>query len=229
MSLAAARSRPGTRLAPLAAVGLLACAEVRSELPGPAPPLQQRSFAQGPDALRRVAVLPFAARLAPGGSLGAPGVPPVSPEQVAALVTGFVSDALASRVIPVVSASDLGQALGGASGGVPVRDPQQAAKIAGEAFGASSLVAGTVLRYREREGEALGAGRPASVAFEVALYEAPTGFRLWTARFDETQQPLSENLFNARRYPGGGTRWLTAGELARWGASEVAKALAERR
>ncbi len=221
MPLAAARL-----LGALLAVALAACSELRSEIPRPAPPLQQRSFAQGQGALRRVAVLPFAAR---PGQVGAGPASALPPEQVAALVTGFVSDALASRGIPVVPASDLDQVLGEASGGVPVRDPQQAARIAAEAFGASSLVSGSVLRYREREGEALGALRPASVAFEVSLHEAPTGFRLWTSRFDETQQALSENLFNARRYPGGGTRWLSAAELARWGAGEVALALAARR
>jgi hypothetical protein len=218
--------RPFPAAVALCALALLACSGLRSELPRPAPPIQQRSFAQGQGALRRVAVLPFAARPAQMGAGEAWGV---EPGEAAVLVTGFVSDALASRAIPVVAAGDVEAALANASGGVPVRDPQQAARLAAELFGATALVTGAVLRYREREGEALGAGRPASVAFEVSLHEAPTGFRLWTARFDETQQPLSENLFNARRYPGGGTRWLTAGELARWGASEVASALATRR
>jgi hypothetical protein len=210
----------------LGALALVACSQLGSEIPRPAPPIQQRSFAQGQGALRRVAVLPFAPRPAQSGPGGAWAA---SPEEAAKLVTDFVSDAIASRGIPVVPASDVDQALADASGGVPVRDPMKAAKLAAEAFGATALVAGTVLRYREREGEALGAGRPASVAFEVSLHEAPTGFRLWSGRFDETQQPLTENIFNARRYPGGGTRWLTAGELARWGASEIATALAARR
>ena len=29
------------------------------------------------------------------------------------------------------------------------------------------------------------------------------------------------------RYPGGGSRWLTAAELARWGAAAAAKSLVE--
>ncbi len=74
----------------------------------------------------------------------------------------------------------------------------------------------------------MGASRPASVSFRVTLYEAPSGFKLWSARFDETQRPLSDNLFNARRYPGGGSRWLTSTELVKWGAREVAGALANR-
>jgi hypothetical protein len=34
---------------------------------------------------------------------------------------------------------------------------------------------------------------------------------------------------NARRYPQGGTRWLSAVELARWGAEAAIEALPERR
>ena len=80
-------------------------------------------------------------------------------------------------------------------------------------------------RYRERTGEAFGTSRPASVSYRVTLYSAPEGTRLWIGQFDETQKPLSANVFNARRYPGGGTRWLTAGELTRWGAGEIARLL----
>jgi hypothetical protein len=39
-----------------------------------------------------------------------------------------------------------------------------------------------------------------------------------------TQAPISANLFNMGRYPGGGTRWLTAEELSKWGADGVADA-----
>ncbi len=62
----------------------------------------------------------------------------------------------------------------------------------------------------------------------VALYAAPSGEKLWTARFDETQESLMANPLKARRYPGGGTRWLSAAEFARWGADEMARALLAR-
>ena len=60
---------------------------------------------------------------------------------------------------------------------------------------------------------------------EVTVYEAPTARRLWTGRFDETQQAITEAILRARQYPGGGTRWLSAPEFARWGADEVAKSI----
>ena len=69
---------------------------------------------------------------------------------------------------------------------------------------------------------------PSSVGFSVTLYAAPSGEKLWTARFDETQESLMANPLKARRYPGGGTRWLSAAEFTRWGAGEMARALLAR-
>jgi hypothetical protein len=59
----------------------------------------------------------------------------------------------------------------------------------------------------------------------VTLYTAPGSEKLWSAVFSETQQPLSSNVLSTTRYPGGGMRWLTAEELARWGAEETVRAL----
>ena len=59
------------------------------------------------------------------------------------------------------------------------------------------------------------------VGFEVTLYTAPGSQKLWNGVFNETQQALSENILSTYRYPGGGMRWLTAEELAQWGAEET--------
>ena len=107
----------------------------------------------------------------------------------------------------------------------PRLDARSAAPLAAERFAATSVLVGEVWRYRERSGEALGSSRPASVAFEVTLFGAPDGRRIWQARFDETQQSITAAPLRARRYPGGGTRWLTAAELARWGAKQVAESM----
>lgn len=196
-------------------LGWLACA-------GPAPVVQQITYASSEGALRRVAVMPFhaAARLEQANAQSG-----VSAEDAAALVTRFVAEALAARGIETIPAGDV--ALAFDAQGLPVarRDFSSAAAIAASEFGATSVLLGEVYRYRERSGESLGASKPASVGFQVSLHDAPSGRRLWTARFDETQKALSENVFNAQRYPGGGTRWLTAAELARWGAGAAADAL----
>jgi hypothetical protein len=46
-----------------------------------------------------------------------------------------------------------------------------------------------------------------------------------TKVFDHTQVALSENALTAAQYPGGGTRWMTAEELAHWGVNQVVKSL----
>ena len=61
----------------------------------------------------------------------------------------------------------------------------------------------------------------ARIAFEVSLFDARTGGRLWRARFDETQPSLTENVARVRQYPGRGARWLSANELAGWGAERI--------
>jgi hypothetical protein len=92
-------------------------------------------------------------------------------------------------------------------------------------FGADAVLLGAVTRFRERSGQAAGTMHPAAVGFEVTLYTAPGAQRLWNAVFSETQQALSENVLSTYRYPGGGTRWLTAEELAQWGARETVAAI----
>lgn len=155
--------------------------------------------------ITRVAVAPFAARGATPG---------------ADVVSHQVAQALMERGLQVIPPSDVETALRGAP-------PEQATlvRVAAKEFGAQAVVIGRVSRFRGLDGKSLGAASPASVAFEVTLLAAPGGEPLWKADFDETQRPLSDNLFNAFRYPGGGSRWLTAEELVRWGASEVAKDL----
>ncbi len=87
------------------------------------------------------------------------------------------------------------------------------------------MLLGDVTRWEERQGEALGTLHAAAVGFRVTLQGTPDGRTLWTGEFDERQQPLSDNVLRAGRYPGAGSRWLTAEELARWGAREISRAI----
>ena len=218
---------------PRAATGLVlfalcmtAC-ESRSPLrirPGPVVPSQDRGLT--PEALRKVAVVPFyplAASSAPGSS----GVGTSWAD--AELVSNHLSDALAAQGVPVVAPHDVEIAFTAHGTPVPRLDPETTAVRCARDFGATAVVLGRLLRYREREGSAAGSTRPASVSFEVTVYEAPTARRLWTGRFDETQQAITEAILRARQYPGGGTRWLSAAEFARWGADEVAKSITTQR
>jgi hypothetical protein len=143
------------------------------------------------------------------------------------LIGKFVSEALAARGFAVIPPSDVELASAQEGGSAPRLDAEAWAELALRSFGATSVLLGRVTRYRERHGSAAGVTRPASVAFEVALHEVPGARRVWSGRFDETQQAMTANVFRARQYPGAGTRWLSAAEFARWGAGEVARSLTD--
>jgi len=190
--------------------------------PRPPPVVRQQTFSASPGSLDVVALVPFYPRPELLQSLRGEAL---DAEAVAALVTGFVGDALAARGVRVVPASDLDLAFRNRGEATPRRDARASAVRAAHDFGATSVVLGEVYRWRERSGEALASDRPASVGYELSLHQAPGGRRLWTSRFDETQRPLSADVRNLSRYPGGGSRWLTAAELARWGAGAAAESL----
>jgi len=203
------------------AVAAFACAQAGI---GPRPVVAEQPFHVPTGSLGRIAVVPFypAPELGRGLTEGSP----IGAADAADLVATFVTDALRGQGFAVVPPSDVLGAFVAQGRPIPRLDPREAGALTAREFGASAVLLGKVYRYREREGRALGATRAASVGYEVTLFEAPGGRRLWTSRFDETQQPLTADIFNAQRYPGGGRRWLTAAELARWGADGAAKALA---
>ena len=147
----------------------------------------------------------------------------VTPAEATALVARHLSEALYERGIDVTTQEDFGRALTESGAGVPTA-PREAARLASERFGAQAVLLGNVLRYQERTGGAQESGA-ASVWFEVALYTAPEGEKLWAGVFNETQRPLSNNVFSASRYPGAGTRWLSVDELAKWGAQQTAASM----
>ena len=94
----------------------------------------------------------------------------------------------------------------------------------GEMVYADAVMVGRMLRYRERVGDRWGAQSPASVAFALDLIDVRRGDVIWSARFDETQKPLSENIFALGDIKQRGIRWLTAEQLAQEG---VRKAVGE--
>jgi hypothetical protein len=157
----------------------------------------------------RIAVAPFAAQ--PEGAADAAG-----------LVARHVTEALVDRGVEVVAPEDVARALGAADaqGGAPAL-----AALVKSQFDADALVLGEITRWVEREGAAAGSQRPAAVGVRIELYGAPGGERLWEGEFDHAQQATLENVLLTPRYPGGGTRWLTAEEFAQFAASELAAAL----
>jgi hypothetical protein len=209
-------------LAPL----LLGACETRSPLrlrPGPVIKAQRMGTTRG--ALEKVAIIPFypSEQLRSASGPTEPGG--ANAWETAALIGNFMSEALAAQGIPVITPNDMELAFTGAGSPVPRLDPKAAAAMAANSFGATGVVLGHVLRYRERPKSTMGNTGGASVAFEVSLFEVQAGRRLWKGRFDETQQTITGDILKAANYPGGGTRWLSAAEFARWAADEAAKSM----
>jgi len=104
-------------------------------------------------------------------------------------------------------------------------DPAFAVRLAGK-LGARFVVLGALVRFRQREGSALGVTSPASVAYQVALVRAADQAILGTDRFDYTQQSLSENLLDLPRFLKAGGRWMSREEILEGALEETAHRLA---
>ena len=82
-----------------------------------------------------------------------------------------------------------------------------------------------IYRFQERRGGNFSVVQPASVGFHVHLFE--DGHLKDVFVFDETQQPLSDNIFRFFTFLKRGGKWITAGELAREGVHKAVDALSE--
>ena len=106
----------------------------------------------------------------------------------------------------------------------PSNDMARLRKI-GELVYADAVLTGRVLRYRERVGSEIGVKSPASVAFTLDLIDVQRGDVIWSARFDETQKGLSENILSLGDIRERGIRWLTAEQLAHDGVRKMVNQL----
>jgi hypothetical protein len=97
----------------------------------------------------------------------------------------------------------------------------------GEMVFADAVMTARVLRFRERVGNEIGAKSPASVAFTVELIDVRRADIVWSARFDETQKALSENIFAIGDIGQRGIRWLTAEQLMLEGVKKAVGQLHE--
>ncbi len=66
------------------------------------------------------------------------------------------------------------------------------------------------------------------MAFSLVLIRVRDGAVVWSKSFDETQAPLTANLFKAGFYRRSGMRWVTADELLSYGLEQAVKELRRR-
>jgi hypothetical protein len=92
---------------------------------------------------------------------------------------------------------------------------------AGRFIKADAVLTGYIYRYEERIGTPYAASQPASVAFSIHLIRSADGADVWFGYVDETQQTLSENLFNVAVFWQRKGRWVSADEMAETGLTEL--------
>jgi len=142
-------------------------------------------------------------------------VPPAAGEKITELVWAKLK---AKSGLRVLSPNEARLAVRDLSGGAAAEAPP--AHTIAQRLGADAALSGKVLVYQERVGSRLGADPPAAVGFEVKLV-APDGMVLWEGNYYEKQRPMTEDFLGFIQRSGG---FVTADELAAYGASELAEA-----
>ena len=173
--------------------------------------------------IRRIAVLP-PEMLSPGQK---PKVPFTSPSTMETKSTEndaqeLLADLVYSTMVSmanwqIISDSEMREV----ERDVPRIDGAARIRKLGESVYADAVIRGRVQRYRERVGDEWGAKSPASVAFVLDLIDVKRGDVVWSARFDETQKPLSENIFAIGEISQRGVRWLSASQLTQAGVKKA--------
>ena len=161
--------------------------------------------------IRRIAVLPPQTSNAPGQSLSQQAG---EPEMLAKQIYSAMASLPNWQIVAESEVKQVEQIKPGTPGPARLRQ-------IGEMVFADAIMVGRIERFRERIGDDWGAKSPASVAFVLDLIDVRRGDVIWSARFDETQKPLSENIFGLGDIGQRGVRWLTAEQLAMDGVKKA--------
>jgi curli biogenesis system outer membrane secretion channel CsgG len=92
---------------------------------------------------------------------------------------------------------------------------------AGKRAGADAVLIGHIFRFVDRKGNRASVESPASVAFDLHLIDVDSGKIVWTANFDQTQRPLSDNLLELGSFIKRKASWVSAEELAQGGLEDI--------
>jgi hypothetical protein len=84
----------------------------------------------------------------------------------------------------------------------------------GRILHADAVLVGYLYRFKNRIGTEYAVDSSASVAFDLHLIRLKDGRVLWSGGFDETQRPLSDNLFRLGAFLKRKAKWVTAKEMA---------------
>ena len=105
------------------------------------------------------------------------------------------------------------------------RKPAMSSIDLGKALNVDYVFVGFLYRFDERVGAPLAAEKPASVGFDLHLFRVKDGKMVWSGRFDETQQSLTDDLLKLGAFLRRKAVWLKAEELASVGMDETLKGM----
>jgi ABC-type uncharacterized transport system auxiliary subunit len=94
------------------------------------------------------------------------------------------------------------------------------AKVIAQKLQSEGALIVNVSRFRERIGNNRSVSSPAAITFDYKLINSINGAILCSGVFEETQQALSENLFNFGKASRRGFKWITAEQLAQEGLAD---------
>ncbi|MBW2514085.1 MAG: hypothetical protein JRE21_05900 [Deltaproteobacteria bacterium] len=84
----------------------------------------------------------------------------------------------------------------------------------GTSTAVDAILMGYLFHFKERVGKSYSVSSPASVSFGLFLARVTDGRIVWRGIYEETQQPLSENILKIGAFIKRKARWVTARELA---------------
>lgn len=134
-------------------------------------------------------------------------------EKGAAHATSYMADQLSGNPkVRLINSAEISHAVKEVSGGI-----SGTIAALGETVNCEGVLITTIRRYVQRDGTELAVDAPASADFKMVLRHAPTGTMLWSADFQETQEPLLSNIFSYNKMQKRGFHWVTAEELLEQG------------
>jgi hypothetical protein len=91
----------------------------------------------------------------------------------------------------------------------------------GRELNADAVLSGYVYRFVDRTGTQYSVETPASVGFDLELIRVRDGRLVWSRRFDETQQTLSDDIMQLNKFIKRKGRWITARDMAVSGLEDI--------
>lgn len=180
--------------------------------------------------LREIAIIPFESGLSPAGDPGgreelfrAFQSAEVDPEATRVIADLFRDHIKNTGEFTVRAETEVAETLERLQPDLEGRTAMEAAVRVGQALKVDAVLIGSILAYEDRRGGPVAVDRPARVGFVSSLISIPEGQAIWTGKYFERQQSLTENLATLSLFWKRSGRWLTAEELARYAVGQALK------